>query len=196
VTTLPLELDRQGVYAGFWIRLVALILDGLVLLPVVFVVDALGDGNRATAVAAGAAACVIVWGYSIALTARWGCTLGKAALGLRVVRVDGSRIGWGRAVRRDLVFLAFGLVLLVIDAWWSTPVASTDHPQGIVAVSAAADDPSVRWGTAVMVAYVVAYYVWLAVDLLFLLVSKRKRAAHDIIGGTVVVKRSVAEQAN
>jgi uncharacterized RDD family membrane protein YckC len=195
VTTLPHELDRPGAYGGFWIRLVALLLDGLVLLPVVFFVN-LPSGGRATVITSGVAALVIVWGYSIGLTAHWGCTLGKAALGLRVVRPDGFRIGWGRALRRDSVFLALGLVSLILDVWQSTPAAFSDRPRGIVTVSAAADDSSMQWGATVVVAYVVAYWLWLVVDSLFLIVSKRKRAAHDIIGGTVVVRRSVAEQAN
>lgn len=194
MAALPAALDGERVYGGFWMRLVAWLLDGLLLAPVVFLLYALGSGT--TMVVASVATYVVVWGYAVALTARWGCTLGKAALGLRVVNVDGSRVGWAGALRRYAVFLALGLLALTVDGGGNNAVDLTGPPEGIIDVSSAtADDSSLPWSAALPFAYLVAFWVWLVIDLVCLLASKRKRAAHDVIGGTVVVRRSVAEQA-
>ena len=57
--------------------------------------------------------------YDTALIALYAATVGKRALGLYVVRADGSRIGWGRALSRHLLTaltagLTLGLVFLVV----------------------------------------------------------------------------------
>ena len=61
----------------------------------------------------------IALAYPLAMSGR---TLGMAAVGLRVVRADGGRIGVGRAVIRVLVLplsfalLGFGILLIVLRA--------------------------------------------------------------------------------
>jgi uncharacterized RDD family membrane protein YckC len=48
--------------------------------------------------------------YETVGTARYGRTLGKAWLRIRPVRVDGSPLGWGRALGRVSIYWAFGFV--------------------------------------------------------------------------------------
>ena len=53
-------------------------------------------------------------------TVRWARTPGKAVLGLRVLKVDGCRVGWGTALLRAFVAWAAGLLLWVglLDCLW------------------------------------------------------------------------------
>ncbi|MFI8718171.1 RDD family protein [Stenotrophomonas sp. NPDC077464] len=44
-----------------------------------------------------------MWAYTIVQEACWGRTLGKRALGLRVVAQDGAPIGWMAAITRNLL---------------------------------------------------------------------------------------------
>lgn len=46
---------------------------------------------------------LLMWAYSIVQEACWGRTLGKRALGLRVVAQDGAPIGWMAAITRNLL---------------------------------------------------------------------------------------------
>jgi len=46
--------------------------------------------------------------YFALMNGRYGATLGKMALGLKVVRADGSRIGYGLALGRILLEMVFG----------------------------------------------------------------------------------------
>lgn len=46
---------------------------------------------------------VLMWAYTIVQEAVWGRTLGKRALGLRVVAREGAPIGWMAAITRNLL---------------------------------------------------------------------------------------------
>ena len=102
-------------YAGFWIRLVATIIDGFILaaITVVCVITIVG-----------VLALPFVWlGYKPALWWKRGGTFGQTMLGLRVVRaIDGGPIDGGMAVVRAIVyyvewFLSSWLIGLIGFAW-------------------------------------------------------------------------------
>ena len=57
---------------------------------------------------------VVVLGYYLVLEATLGRTLGKLALGLRVVRTDGTKAGGGPVALRTLLRLVDGLPILYL----------------------------------------------------------------------------------
>lgn len=95
-------------YAGFWIRVLASILDSVVsLLIIVPIIGFLKFGwasvydDAAAAGIAFIASCVAGWlYYSVFECGSWQATPGKRILGLRVTDVGGNRIGFGRASGR------------------------------------------------------------------------------------------------
>lgn len=108
----------EGRPAGFWIRGAALVVDSLVLqaallpfqlfiiLPMLMV-GGIGRGAapaRALAVNTGyyVVAMLVSFGYVVWMHGKWGQTLGKIATGVKVVRVGGEPIGYGRAFGRFL----------------------------------------------------------------------------------------------
>ncbi len=116
----PLELT------GFWARFAAHLLDGIVMTAVFYLIW--GPGIfQLTLPAAGAppdvAALLILllkqtalqqliqMIYYVGLTGAFGATLGKLAVQARVVRMDGTRIGYGRAAVRWLASIVSGLTL-------------------------------------------------------------------------------------
>jgi len=56
-------------------------------------------------------------GYFIYGWARGGATLGKSVLGLKVVRADGSNLGWGKAILRYIGYIISGLALSLGFLW-------------------------------------------------------------------------------
>jgi uncharacterized RDD family membrane protein YckC len=62
--------------------------------------------------------------YYIVLEAVIGGTLGKMLLGIRIVTVDGSRIGWGASVIRNLLRIIDGLFFYLVGAIliWTSPL--------------------------------------------------------------------------
>lgn len=110
-------------YAGFWKRLAAAVLDLLVLLvPMVIIgiVAALLTGPRSKATAtADMAALLIPWLYFAAMeSSRTQASVGKLVFGLRVVGMDGQRLSFVRASSRFLgkilsvLSLGFGFVMV------------------------------------------------------------------------------------
>jgi uncharacterized RDD family membrane protein YckC len=68
-------------------------------------------------VTAGVFIAFVIIAYQVIFIAFAGQTPGKALLGLRVVSLDGKRLGYGRAVLRLLGYLASGLPLYLGFIW-------------------------------------------------------------------------------
>ena len=62
--------------------------------------------------------------YFIVMEATQGATLGKMALGLRVVKIDGSPISWSESIIRNLLRVVDGLFAYLVGAIliWSSPL--------------------------------------------------------------------------
>lgn len=111
------ELGRP---AGFWIRVVASLIDGLVLMFAVAIIAAIiiqenYIGSRASEEAGFTSQDTLTFltvaAYLVAMVAVYAATVGKLALGIRIVRTDGSKVNWGTAVLR---FLASVLSMLLL----------------------------------------------------------------------------------
>jgi uncharacterized RDD family membrane protein YckC len=133
------EIDRPG---GFWIRFVAYLLDtfivsiaagvivGIFIAIVLLSDQSIDDSNDSLFIIGGAivmvlALIVINWLYEALMTSSpRGATLGKQALGLRIVRADGAQLSFGRATARHflkvmitpLVPLAIGYLMAAFTA--------------------------------------------------------------------------------
>lgn len=114
----------EVVYAGFWKRYAAYFLDsfvvGIINLPVSVVFNLIGasSGNESLALAMSMVAMlggfVIGIGYYAGFHAsRGGATLGKMAVGIKVVRSDGERITFMRGVGRYFGFILSSLTLMI-----------------------------------------------------------------------------------
>jgi uncharacterized RDD family membrane protein YckC len=109
-------------YGGFWIRFAARFIDGIVLgVPFLIVAAVLipnlmrvqGDASSPNAAFPAIAAFgltfflvyfLIVICYEVGMLKYRGATLGKIACGLKVVRADGSDLGWGVSVGRFVMW--------------------------------------------------------------------------------------------
>jgi uncharacterized RDD family membrane protein YckC len=128
--------------AGFWPRLAAFIIDSAILCGLVFIImspiiafilftgmpteDAaneawfygLSSGMKllflVTVATVLPAFLIVILGYYFVIEGHFGRTPGKALLGLRVLRSDGTKIGYKEAILRNLA--KYNNVLIVIDA--------------------------------------------------------------------------------
>jgi uncharacterized RDD family membrane protein YckC len=156
----PLVAVEGAPPAGFWIRFVAYMIDGLVMtaaamIPIgifvgfVILTDESVDHEELAAPLIIAALLLVIalivinWLYEALMTSSpRGATLGKMALGLRIVRFDGAQLSFGRATGRHFAkFIVTPAVPLFIG-------------------------------------YIMAAF------------TNRKRALHDILADTLVIKSS------
>jgi len=171
-------------YATFWQRFAAMWIDVIVILPFVFFLTWLHSVFNAAAllVPMATASCV----YSIYCHGRFGQTVGKHVMGIRVVRMDGERIGWREALLRSSVDVAFTTVDLI--ASYVIFAALTDAELNSAAGSGWMQRRSIikshmpiwcTWTSAVGQA-------WYLSEVIVMLFNKKRRAFHDFIAGTVV----------
>ena len=143
--------QMQGpTYGGFWLRLVAYIIDAVILNIVGFVVRLIlssvmgvqtpsSTGFDTVTITSGLVGLVVAWLYfALQESSPAGATVGKRVLGLRVVRGDGTPLTFARATGRFLAKFISAFILLI--------------------------------------GYIMAGF------------TERKRALHDMIADTVVIK--------
>lgn len=105
--------------AGFWIRFVAVWIDWIILLIAQGILFATGwalyGGNMSAGMAAKSAVNIfgtlIGAGYGIVFHWLWGQTLGKMALQIKVVSMDGGPLSFGQAVGRYFASILSALIL-------------------------------------------------------------------------------------
>jgi uncharacterized RDD family membrane protein YckC len=152
------------VYAGFWIRALALLIDGFALaaieaplfVPFVWrpvwhsLQETISTGVRQPPVHISYGwtllTIAIAYLYAFVMIGKWNATLGKFAVGIRVRKVDGSPAGWREAALRPLLQAALDLPRL-----------------SVLGIARALD------------------YLWMVWD-------KQSQTLHDKIAGTIVVK--------
>jgi uncharacterized RDD family membrane protein YckC len=161
-------------YDTFWRRLLAAIIDSALLSTVNWLRDCFEPDNasRPTALIWSLVAIAIPIGYSVTMHARLGQTVGKMLAGVIVLDVSESRrITFRQAILRDIGLIVLDSGFLI----YQIVVGLVD-----------------RVGMAVMLAGGVlgsASAIWFVVEVVTMLSNEKRRALHDCIAGTVVVKR-------
>lgn len=105
--TPPIAGYATGGYAGFWKRVAAAFIDGLILLAAGMVLGTVTSGGDLLGI-------VVSWLYAALLeSSSKQATLGKMALGIQVTDLEGNRISFGRATGRHFGKIISTLVLFI-----------------------------------------------------------------------------------
>ena len=171
-------------YAGFWPRLGAILVDTVVIVPILALSFWALTASRTTQLVLELPIAISFALYNIYFVGRWGQTLGKMALKIKVVSLDGGPAGFGRAFYRHAVDLAFSLVSSAVTIYALLSVTDADYDPlsvlnrlDLLAGITGSWDEIVLWLS----------FAWVASELLVLLFNAKRRALHDFIAGTVVI---------
>ncbi|MFD3004527.1 RDD family protein [Thermus tengchongensis] len=111
------------VIASPWRRLMASLIDGLILVPLSFLLMALAGINplaqTTTFVQDLLFNWIPSWAYYVIFTALYGATPGKMALGLKVVRTDGQPVDWLTAFVREVPGKTLAALPLLLGYLWA-----------------------------------------------------------------------------
>jgi uncharacterized RDD family membrane protein YckC len=116
-TAIKQELNESTEFGGFWIRVGAYFIDMVVLLIPTLLASFLYTSvvsleGGAALVAQNMISLLFGWVYfAVCHSSVWQASLGKKAVGLKVVDEDGNRISFGRATGRYFSMLLSGLIL-------------------------------------------------------------------------------------
>jgi len=168
--------DEGRKYRTFWPRLGAMFLDGAVLAPFAWF-DQLIWNHTAHAVI------LLPWAvlyllisvvYEVLFVAMYGQTLGKMACGVRIYDMSGKSVSVTQALLRQIVPILAVPYFALIQA--------QNILGGHLANRALGD---VLWGFKTFFALMLG---WLLLEIVTMLTNRKRRAVHDFIAGTVVIR--------
>jgi uncharacterized RDD family membrane protein YckC len=168
-------------YGSFGQRFGALIVDGLVLLPLMGVYFWLKSSGSGVIMLWSALWVVAYNAYYIGLTATTGQTLGKRLTEIQVRRADGGEVGWRGAFLRYLPNLLAGAVSTLVLA----TAAGNPYLAGGMGPRA-----GVAGGVMVLaMLFNLLFGFYSLADIITFFAHPRHRSVHDFLGGTVVVEK-------
>jgi len=185
---LPTTLNGERVYAGFWKRFCAGIADAFIIIPLAFLFVWLKGFDTTLAILITIPSSILFAMYNVYFNARFGGTPGKLAVSIRIVKPNGMRIGWPEAWKRSAVDLVFAFLVVVVQVWALLHVDPEQYSS--VGWLKRAELLQPPWFNSVTT----LSHVWIWSEVVVLLFNKRKRAIHDFIAGTVVIKKEFAKQ--
>ena len=183
----PLKLSgiTESIYAGFWIRVWAQILDTVFVLPVLFLtlyINGLGKNMYFYTLLPNLL--FILW-YNVYLPQKNGGTPGKTMAGITIIRIDGNYISWKEAALLYVVLFSLSTLNIIMIS---------------CNVLKANDTLFMSLGWLKRSQYLMSFSpiffkltswltnLWFVGEYFVLLINKRKRSISDFIAGTVVVK--------
>lgn len=190
---IPLEVEgiTESIYAGFWPRLGSIWLDFLIVLPVSIIVLALNSLSKDMYFITFIPQLLFSIWYHVYLVEKNGGTPGKLILGIKIIKLNGQDVTRTEAILRYLIqfvigFIAIGATLTsVMNAdeeyyeslgWMQKQFYLATLSPGLFTIH--------RW----------ASNIWIYSELIVLLTNERKRAIHDFIAGTVIVKTKYVDK--
>lgn len=178
---------KDSIYAGFSLRVQALLTDLIIYLPIWIGIFFLNKVERTYLIYTSLFSYTFFVFYYVILVYRFEGTPGKRLAKIKIKKKNGKRIGIKEVILREIVnfflagFLSFGYVITYIklpDANYSYEHFKSLKPNWY---------PYADW----------LHSIWLWSEIIVILLNKRKRALHDYIAGTVVIKdkyEKLAEQ--
>lgn len=107
-------------YVGVGLRAVATIIDALVLSVLGYVIALFTGGTTADGFQLQGAPAFLLFalglGYYSYMEVQFGWTLGKRAMGLKVVKLDGTPMDWPASLTRNLLRIIDGLFFYLVGA--------------------------------------------------------------------------------
>lgn len=171
-------------YAGFWCRSCALSLDFLVFSPIHILTIWVMMQHTSNYVALSVIGFLLFFTYQAYFYKRWGATLGKMALRVRVVDLQGAALENKHVLLRLAVAFILGALITLGNA---SLFASIDTA-AFTALSFQDQSNFVQENETPFLAYtMLVMQLWVVCSALTLLLNKKKRAIHDFIASTVVV---------
>jgi len=170
------DLTNHEQYRTFWRRFIAGFLDGGVFLPLSWLDQWIWDNITSAAI-------LVPWFitnslsylvYSVLLHGYYGQTVGKRLVGVKVFDLSGSKLSMKQAILRDSVWIALTLFGLLIEL---PTVFEGKNPY----------TPTSPFSIPLLIS-LYATAAWFILELITMLTNAKRRAIHDFIAGSVVMR--------
>lgn len=184
---LPVYLENsfEQLYGNFGYRFAALLLESLILLPITLVVLFINNSNLFNYYYTLPINLVIVFFYYVYLPVRYGATPGKMIMGLQILKLDGTPIGYKESFLRYLPMFLIGMIsgiitligLIYADTDTYNALAWTEKQRYIQSFTS-------PWNYINIGIINLVYFG----SFIYFMLDDRNRSLSDLIAGTVVIK--------
>ena len=183
--------------AGFWRRALALLIDGIITLPIIGLMKLLGDVWLELAVVTVFYSAYVI----VAFGSAWEATPGMKIMRVRIVNGEGGRLGHGGAARWIGSSLLVTLICMAPYLWFLSVITKHIPMEALVAAQRAGENPAILlekvadlegMPLATMAEY--AVMTSMATLLLFIfwaltvVALPKKRGLHNLFAKTYMVK--------
>jgi len=184
---LPLEIEGidENIYAGFWERLGSLLVDALVYIPISLLTLYVNSFDKNIYFLTFIPNLLFTLWYGIYLPKRYGGTPGKLVVGIKIICKNGDDINWREAILRHSFNIVLSLIHVVI---MTISILKADNSIFKSMAWLHQNSYLVSMNPVLFHTYIWISNIWFYGELIVLMTNKRKRAIHDYIAGTVIVK--------
>ncbi len=177
--------NNGRMYAGFWRRLSSLLIDFLLMMPYLWLDAYLSGANEVVFYLSIVPGFLFHFWFSIYLVKVYGGTPGKLIVGIKILKLNGSNVSWREAILRESVSYCFSIFALLISIGAFPKVDWNYYDNlGWMEKSKYLFGLTPKWDTI----YTWSSNLWICSEFFVLLLNKQKRAIHDYIAGTVIIK--------
>jgi uncharacterized RDD family membrane protein YckC len=171
--------------AGFWRRFFSLFLDAILILPLFFVLYFLFGKTHWFQLIYMLPSAAVGLLLNVYMVQRFGGSPAKLLLGMRIVHKDGSRVSTRSAVSRySVMFILTSLTSLVMAIGALSIPENVFSTLGYVEQARLTAQASSTW----FMTLNWTSQAWLLAGMITMLSNHRRRAVHDYLAGTVVVR--------
>jgi uncharacterized RDD family membrane protein YckC len=178
-------------YAGFWRRAGAMMIDGFIFIfPFTIINTQITEYSYINYTTSNILMSILFTFYIVLMHSLFGATIGKFVTGIRVTKVDGTKIGFKEAIFRSSIDILFSIPF-IISIFVIASQINFDELNVLVKLKQYSylAELKPKWAIAIEVfshAYVLS-------EVLVILFNKKKRSIHDFIAGTVVIHKVSSE---
>lgn len=176
---------NENVYAGFWVRVAARLLDLIILLPIMGLVLYVNSISKSANLYMMIPNLLFGLAFEVILVKMYGGTPGKLIMGLKIIQKNGDNIDWKSSFYRNSVEFFFAilgvyvmfLTLNLIDDSTYTSLGFMKRNQLMSTINPIPSKIEA-----------LTNFAWVVIGAIVLITNSRKRTTHDFIAGTVVIK--------
>lgn len=182
---------NEAVYAGFWVRVAAKLLDFIVLLPVIGLVYYVNSISKSASLSILVPNLLFGLAFEVVLVKIYGGTPGKLIMGLKIIKKDGGNVDWKTSFYRYsveffLAILGVYVMFLTLNLIDDSTYASLGFMKRNQLMSTINPIPMKIQSWTNM--------AWFIAGAIVLVSNPRKRTTHDFIAGTVVIKSTYLDK--
>jgi uncharacterized RDD family membrane protein YckC len=189
---IPLKIEGidNKIYSGFWSRLGANLLDGLITIPFIFLLLFINSFNKNMYFFTTIPNLLFIFWYNIYLVKKYGGTPGKLIIGIKIIKIDSLPINWKEAFLRYSINFLFSIIM-ISNTMITVLFADNEIYNNLNWIQKSVYLSNISSNYNIIT---VLNNIWFLSELVVLLFNKRKRAIHDFIAGTVIIKSEYIEK--